>query len=106
MYFLLLIAKQKIDFWEKWFNDLKMKFIKIIMNESDANVEEFSLDLKFCLTQRLSGLQEFISYEGCEKKSTQFIKSLNYIWSFIDYELLSEAIKKVGDESLIADMNK
>ncbi len=106
MHFLLLIAKQKIGSWEERFNDLKTKFIKIIFNESDANFEKFSFKLEYCLTQRLSGLEKFISYEGCEKKSKQFIKSLNHIWSFIDYELLSEAIKKVGDESLIADMNK
>ncbi len=68
---------------------------------SPESVAQFYEVMKEALPQPLQGLKEHIDYTSLEERNVaHFFNSLEYIYDFIDYELLEFIINTFGNEAL------
>ena len=92
--------------------DLEEKFglltnrIRVFINSDKLTESSFRERLKYILPQRLRGLKKHIGSEWteCDDFSEAF-DTLDYIWTFVDYDLLQFIIKKWGADELMNEMD-
>ena len=92
--------------------DLEEKFGLLInriysfINSDKPRESNFRKNLKLILPQPLKGLKKHIGskWTECDDISEVF-DTLDYVWTFVDYELLQFIIKRWGTDELVKEMD-
>ena len=92
--------------------DLEEKFgllinrIRVFIHSDKPTESYFRERLKDILPQRLRGLKKHIGSEWTECNDfSEVFDTLDYVWTFVDYDLLQFIIKRWGTDELVKEMD-